>query len=405
MISPQDTALADTDANAAVTAPAWLAVASLAISTFASVTTEFLPIGLLTNVAASLHVSEGAAGLMITMPGVMAALTGPLLIVAAGRLDRRIVLLVLSCILVASNVLAALAPNLATMLVARVLLGLVVGGFWTFAPGATGYLVPPALQTRAMSYVLAGISMATIAGVPAGALLGNLAGWRSAFAASAAVAVAVLLLQVRVLPPMPAARAIRPRELLAPLAHRGARLGLIVALLLVGGHFVGYTYLRPMLHGVFGLAPQDITTLLLVYGVAGFAGTFAGGQLVMRSVRGTALAAAGLIALVLLGSALAATGMHAGLPAGALAVLAWGAAFGLVPVAMTTWMLTALPGSPEAGQALLVSFFQVAIATGAFVGGVVVDGAGIASVLLLGGVLAALAALLIAVTGKSVRLS
>jgi predicted MFS family arabinose efflux permease len=122
-------------------------------------------------------------------------------------------------------------------------------------------------------------------------------------------------------------------------------------------------------------------------------------------VRGTALAAAGLIALVLLGSALAATGMHAGLPAGALAVLAWGAAFGLVPVAMTTWMLTALPGSPEAGQALLVSFFQVAIATGAFVGGVVVDGAGIASVLLLGGVLAALAALLIAVTGKSVRLS
>lgn len=377
--------------NLAVSVPAWLAVASLAISTFASVTTEFLPIGLLTNIATSLHISEGVAGLMVTMPGLVAALTGPVLIIAAGRLDRRTVLLVLSLLLVVSNLLAALAPNLATMLLARVLLGMCVGGFWTFAPGATGHLVPVALQPRAMSYILAGISVATIAGVPAGAFLGNVAGWRMAFVASAILATTVLVLQTRVLPPMPPARAILLRDLLAPLAHAGARLGLIVTLLIVAGHFAAYTYLRPMLQQVYGLSPDDVTTLLLVYGVAGVAGTFLGGRLVTHSVRGTSLLAALMIASVLLFSALAGKG----LTSGAAVAAVWGAAFGLVPVSMTTWMLKSLPDSPEAGQALMVSFFQIAISLGALIGGLVVDDFGVGGSLPLGGGLSVLAAVVI----------
>ncbi len=374
-------------------APAWPAVASLAISTFASVTTEFLPVGLLTDIAASLGISAGQAGLMVTMPGLVAALTGPLLIVAAGRLDRRVLLLALSALLVASNLLAALAHDLPTMLLARVLLGFVVGGFWTFAPGATAHMVPPALQPRAISYVLAGISVATVAGIPAGALLGSVAGWRTAFGATAILAAAVLALQLRILPPMPAARAIRPRDLLAPLAGRAPRTLLVIALLLVTGHFVAYTYLGPVLRQVFGMAPDGVTALLLVYGVAGFAGTFLGGRLAARSVQRTALAAAALIGAALLSSALA----GGGAVAGALVVLAWGAAFGLVPVSMTTWMQQAAAQAPEAGQALLVTFFQTAIASGAFAGGLVVDARGVAGALLLGGVLAVLAALAILV--------
>jgi predicted MFS family arabinose efflux permease len=366
----------------------WLAVVSLAVSTFASVTTEFLPIGLLTDIAAGLHVSEGSAGLMVTMPGLVAALTGPALIVAAGRIDRRALLLALSAMLVGSNVLAALAQNLPTMLIARVMLGIVVGGFWTFAPGATANLVPPAMQPRAMSYVLAGISVATVAGIPAGAMLGNLAGWRAAFIASAVLAATVLALQLRILPAMPAARAIVPRDLLAPLTDRGTRLVLAVALLMMSGHFVAYTYLRPTLQQVFGLDAGTVTMLLLVYGLAGLAGTFLGGQFVLRSVKGAALAAAVLIAAVLL---LAAVRGH-GAVAATVSVLAWGGAFGLVPVALSTWMQRAAGEAPEAGQALLVTFFQIAIACGAFIGGIVVDARGVGSALLLGSVLAAMAA-------------
>lgn len=374
---------------------AWLAVGSLAVSVFASVTTEFLPVGLLTNVAAGLSITAGEAGLMVTTPAVVAAFAGPLLIVAMRQLDRRYVLLVLSALLTISNLLAALAPNLGTMLTARALLGLCVGGFWTFAPSATGHLVPAGLQPRAMSYILAGISVAMVAGVPAGTLIGNAWGWRAAFGTASALAGLVLLAQLFVLPSLPAARAIRPRDLLVPLTSTAGRIGLLVALLLVAGHFTGYTYLRPMLAQVFGLSAETAATLLLVYGAAGFLGTFLGGRLLERSVQATSMLAALLIAGVLLSSAL----LGGGVTFASVVAFLWGVAFGLVPVSMTTWMLQALPEAPEAGQALLVTAFQVAIASGALVGGLVVDAFTVSGALLLGGSLAVISALVMGVAG------
>ncbi len=140
----------------------WLAVGSLAISTSASVTTEFMSVGLLPNIATGLGVSEGTAGLMVTVPAVVATFAGPILITFANRLDRRAVLLILSTLLVASNVIAAVSPNIVLMLFARSLLDLCVGGFWTLAPGVAGHLVPSGLVARAMSYIMAGISAATV---------------------------------------------------------------------------------------------------------------------------------------------------------------------------------------------------------------------------------------------------
>lgn len=117
----------------------WVAVWAVAAGAFALVMSEFLAIGLLPDVAKSLGVSEGTAGLMVTAPGLMAALSAPLLTVAAARVDRRAILLSLSVLLVASDLLAALAPAFSVLMVARLLLGVAVGGFWTIgvsvAPG------------------------------------------------------------------------------------------------------------------------------------------------------------------------------------------------------------------------------------------------------------------------------
>ena len=376
---------------------AWLAVASMAVGTFATVTTEFMPIGLLTDIATDLRVTPGAAGLMITVPAIAAAIAGPALIVMAGKLDRRKVMLALSALLIASNVLAALAPNLPIMLVARFFLGLCVGGFWTFAPGATAQLVPAARQARAISLVMAGVSLATVLGVPAGAFAGSHAGWRAAFAGTAVLSVAVLAVQMWLLPPMPPARAIRSRDLLAPLQTRLAVVGLVLVLFLVAGHFAAYTYLKPLLAQVFGLSGDTITSLLLVYGAAGFIGTFAGGLLVEKSVRGSALLASAMIAGVLLVSALAGQGFGMGVVLTTL----WGVAFGLVPVSLTSWMMKSVPQAPEAGQALLVTGFQIAIASGAFFGGLAVDSYGVPSAAWLGGGLAVFAALVVAMFGAA----
>lgn len=390
--TPADAARLGAQAPSPARVSGWIAVLSLAVGSFATVTTEFLPIGVLPLVAASLGVTEGTAGLMVTMPGIVAALAGPLLIVASGRLDRRAVLLVLSALLVVSNLLAAVAPDLTTMLVARLLLGLCVGGFWTFAPGATAHLVPADAQPRAMSYVLAGVSLATVAGVPAGALLANLVGWRASFGVAAGLSAVMFIAQMRLLPPMPPAHATRARDLLKPFTTPRARAALLTTLFLIAGHFAAYTYLTPLLQQRYGLSPAVVTTLLLVYGAAGFFGTFVGGRLASRNVLAVALLAALLVAGVLL---FAAT-VGGGVVAGALVALVWGSAFGLIPVAMTTWMQTSLPRDADAGQAVLVTGFQVAIASGAFLGGVVVDHQGIPSAMGVAGGLALVAAVIVA---------
>lgn len=382
---------------ARTTRSAWLAVSSIAVGTFAMVSTEFMPIGLLTDIARGLNVSDGTAGLMITMPGVLAALAGPGLIVASGRLDRRTVLIALTTLLIASNLLAAFAPNFATMLVARLMLGLCVGGFWTFAPAAATQLVPQASKARAMSLVLAGVSAATVLGVPAGSLLGTLFGWRASFAVTGALAAVVLLVQLWLLPAIPPVRAIGARDLLTPLTRRMAQVGLLAVLFFIAGHFAAYTYLKPLLQQVFGLAPHSVSTLLLVYGAVGFIGTFLGGSLVARSVRGTTLLAALMLATALLLS----TVIGSGIVAGAVVVFIWGVAFGLIPVALTGWMMEAVPDAPEAGQALLVSGFQVAIASGALIGGVTVDNYGISSAMVLSGALVLVAALIVGTLGRA----
>jgi predicted MFS family arabinose efflux permease len=175
-----------------------------------------------------------------------------------------------------------------------------------------------------------------------------------------------------------------------------ARLGLIVVLFLIAGHFAAYTYLTPLLQQTFGLASNEVTALLLVYGVTGFLGTLVGGSLVARSVRGTTLLASALLAAAMLLS----TVLGGGMVAGSAVVVLWGVGFGLIPVALTGWMLQAMPDAPEAGQAMLVTGFQVAIASGALLGGLVVDSKGISSAMLLSAMLVLVATGLVGMLGS-----
>ncbi|WP_344271344.1 MFS transporter [Actinomadura napierensis] len=184
-----------------------------------------------------------------------------------------------------------------------------------------------------------------------------------------------------------------PRVLRAP----GARAGLVVTLLLVTGHFAAYTYVRPVLERVSGVDPDLISTLLLVYGVAGIAGNFAAGTAAARGPRRTLLVLAALLAPAVLLFPLVG---RAPLPAVALLVL-WGAAYGGVSVTLQTWLLRAAPPhAAEPASALFVAAFNLAISLGALAGGRVADTAGEAGALWLGGALGCLALAAAAVLGR-----
>jgi predicted MFS family arabinose efflux permease len=375
---------------------AWAGVMSLALGAAVIVTTEFIPVGFLPDVAADLGVSLGTAGAMVLVPGLSAALAAPLVIVAAGRLDRRVLIVTLGILVMLSNALAAIAPSFALLLVARVFLGIAIGGFWGVVPPLGPRLAGP----RGMAVILAGLSAGTVIGLPAGQLFGTLIGWRWTFAATAGAALAVVAAQLVLLPAIAATDRMRFTHLASVFRAPVARLGLIVSGVVVVGQFAASTFVTPFLlrdaHMDSGLA----TMLFLGYGFAGIAGTLIGSPLVARSPIRTftgAAAAFGSLLIVL-------PEVSGSAPAVALIFVAWGLLWGLVPLALQTLMLTAMPDAPEAGAAMFITVSQLAIAVGSALGGALVDSAGLDAVFIAAGSVAIGAAALAATAGQSARL-
>lgn len=358
----------------------WPAVLAVALGIFSLVTTELLPVGLLTSVGATLDVSDGTAGLMVTVPALIAAAAAPAVILAARRVDRRLLLAALAALLAAANLLSAIAPSFEVLLAARVLVGLSIGGFWAMAGGLAVRLVPGRSVGLATSIIFGGVATASVLGVPAGTLLGDVADWRVAFGVMAGLSLAVLIALATSLPSLPAHQGIAITALSRVSRDAGVRIGLLATFLLVTGHFSAYTYVRPVLEEVSHVDPSAVSSLLLGYGVAGIFGNFAAGTVAMRNVRMTLLAIAAALTVAMVAVPL----LGRGAIGAAAVLLAWGLAYGGVSVTLQTWMLTAAPRATEAASALFVSVFNVSISLGALLGGLAVDGLATQSVMWLG---------------------
>ncbi|MFF6778933.1 MFS transporter [Streptomyces sp. NPDC012637] len=362
----------------------WPAVVAVAGATFTVVTAEMLPVGLLTPIGGALRVTEGTAGLTLTVTGLVGAVSAPLLTPALGRFDRRPVLCGLMAVLIAGNLLAAWSPHFAVMVVARILVGIGMGGVWAVAAGLAVRLVPKRSVGAATSLVFSGIAVASVLGVPAGTYIGELADWRTAFVTVAGLGLVVLVALAVLLPKLPAEQEIRLGGVMRLVGDPRVATGLGVVVLLVTGHFAAYTYVRLALEEISGASASAIGTLLLVYGVAGVLGNFASGTGASRSPRGVLL----VISLVL-ATTVGLMPLTGGSLVTATVLLAvWGLAYGGVSVSAQTWLLAAAPEAREAASALFVGVFNGSIALGALVGGLAADGSGIEAVMYLGAALA-----------------
>jgi predicted MFS family arabinose efflux permease len=369
----------------------WVAVAAVSVGTFLLVTAEQLPVGLLTPVGADLRVTDGVAGLMVTVPGIVAAVSAPLVPVLVGRLDRRVLLGALMALMTLANALSALAPTYPVLLGSRVLVGVAIGGFWAVAGGLATRLVPEPDVPRATALIFGGVAAANVLGVPIGTLLGGFAGWRVAFGALGALAAVVLVALFALLPRLAADRPLRPRVLLAQLRNRGVATGILVTLLVVTGHFAAYTFVSPVLQERAGIPVALVGPLLLGFGAAGIVGNFVAGGAVARRLHRTVLGIVLALALVLALHAL----LDAGTAGGIALLLLWGLAYGGVSVSLQSWMIAAAPRAVEAATALWVAVFNLAIGLGALVGGLVVDRTALVGVLWLAAALFLLAALVV----------
>ncbi|MFC4912903.1 MFS transporter [Actinomadura gamaensis] len=367
----------------------WLAVAAVALGIFSLMTSELLPVALLTPIGSGLHVSAGTAGLMVTVPGLVAMVSAPLVTVAAGRVDRRVVLCALVGLVGAANLVSAVAPDFGVVLAARFLVGVGVGGFWAIAGGLAPRLVSERHVARATAIVFGGVSTASVLGVPAGTLIGDSSGWRTAFAAVGFLGLAALAALVLLLPSLPSQRTITFGELPRLLrAGSGVRTGVIITFLLITGHFAAYTFVRPILQQVSGIGGDRTGGLLLAYGIAGVIGNFAAGARAGHDVRRTVVTIAAALA-----AAVALFALVGGTPEAAIVLLlGWGLAYGGVSVSLQTWILKAAPQQHEAAGSLFVAAFNFSIAFGALVGGLAMDHVATTGTLWIATALAALTA-------------
>ena len=372
---------------------AWGAVAAMTLGVFGLVTAEFLPAGLLTPMAVDLGVTEGQAGQAVTATAVVALVTSIFVATVTRRIDRRHLLIAFSVLLVASNLMVALTPDLPVLLAGRVMLGVAIGGFWTMATATAIRLVPAALVPRALSIIFTGVSAATVVAAPVGSFLGDVLGWRAVFLIGAALGVVAFAAQVATLPRMAPSGATRLRTLVEVLARPGIGAGMLAVILVFAGHFALFTYIRPFLETVTSVTAGGVAAILLGFGVANFVGTFAAGFLIERSLRLTLVLMPLLMGVV--GLALVGVG---GRPVvdGAL-VAVWGLAFGAVPVAWTSWLARTVADEAESAGGLLVAAIQFAIAAGAAVGGGVFDAAGADGVFTVGGAVLVVSALMVLV--------
>jgi predicted MFS family arabinose efflux permease len=353
-------------------ASGWGAVFALTLCVATLIASEFMPVSLLTPIAANLHITEGRAGQAIAVSGIFAVLTSLGISSATRGIDRRLVLLLLTALMMASGAMVALAPNAAVFMTGRALIGVVIGGFWSMSAATVMRLVPEADVPRALGLLNGGNALATTVAAPLGSFLGQFIGWRGAFFAVVPLAALTFAWLFISLPSMPPQRAADGGTVFRVLRRRHVPVGMVAVTLFFLGQFALYTYLRPFLETVTQVDVSTLSLLLLITGGAGLIGTWLVG-LVLRTRLTSVLVA---LPLAMAGIALALTVLGNSLLAVGVLLAGWGLFATAAPVGWWTWLSKVLPHDAEAGGGLMVAVIQLAIALGATLGGVLFDASG-----------------------------
>ena len=365
----------------------WSAVGSMALCVSMLIAAEFMPVSLLTPIARDLRATEGMAGQAISISGLFALVASLLIATVAGRYNRRPVLLGLTDVMLASLILVAVAPNFLVLMIARALLGVVVGGFWSLSTATVMRLVPEETVPKALGIIYTGLAVASAFAAPIGSYVGGIIGWRGVFWALTPLVVVTLIWQWLSLPSMEPQTTNPVGKLFGLLKRRHVAFAMAGVMLTYAGVFAGFTYLRPFLESYTHVSLPQLSLLLLGLGLAGFAGTYGASALVGRHLFSLLCGLPMALAAVTIG--LLAVG-HSLWGVAAMMVV-WGTLNSAIPVAWSTWLSKGIRDEPESGGGLMVGTIQLAIMLGAGFGGLLLDHLSIAATFIGSAVLLAIA--------------
>ncbi|WP_288385512.1 MFS transporter [uncultured Acinetobacter sp.] len=344
----------------------WIALIVLSLSSFAIVTTELAPIGLLSALSHDLNQSEAITGLIVTGYGWVAAISALCSIVLLIRFPRKMVLMIMLLILAISNIIVAYSSSFNMIFSARIIGAIAHGSFWALI-GAVAYsLVPKHKLGLATSIIFSGVSVASILGVPLASYLTQLSSWRLAFEFLGLLSFIVCILILLFVPKIPDQAPLASGFFKKVLQHSTLNRLFILTALIISSHFAAFTFIEPFLSQIAQLESGQITLLLLVFGLAGLIGNILAGKLIDRHLHTIIL-----ISLVFISGSVFAfgyLGYHVTLSIAIVFLALWGVSIASIFVGLQTWVLKQADDLASAASAIYVAVFNASIGLGALIG-------------------------------------